>query len=368
MDIIGIIAEYNPFHNGHIYHIKKIKEMYPNSLIILALNGYFLERGEISIMTKEEKTKIALDNGINLVAEIPFIYGSNSADTFAECSIEILHNLGVQKIIFGSESNDINILTKIAQSQLEDSFSETVKKELKKGTNYPTALSLALNINISTPNDLLGISYIKAILKNNYNIIPITIKRTNDYHDKTSNNPIISASNIREKLKNNQNITNYTPVKNLVAINEDLLFNLLKTKILTDKDLSKYLTVDEGIEYKLKKEILNVKNTEELIKKIKSKRYTYNRIRRMLIHILIGLTKEDKQNYTLDHIKILGFDNFGKDYLKTIKSDLTIQRKINDTDLAQKYELTASLIYDILTNSNTYKFEISNKPIIKTSA
>ena len=368
MDIIGIIAEYNPFHNGHIYHIKKIKEMYPNSLIILALNGYFLERGEISIMTKEEKTKIALYNGVNLVAEIPFIYGSNSADTFAECSVNILHALGVQKIIFGSESNDISLLTKIAQSQLEENFNEILRSELKKGSNYPTALSLALNTNISTPNDLLGISYIKTILKNNYNIIPITIKRTNDYHDKSSNDPIISASNIREKIKNNEDISNYTPVKNLITLNEELLFNLLKTKILTDKDLSKYLTVDEGIEYKLKKEIINVKSIEELIKKIKSKRYTYNRIRRMLIHILIGLTKEDKQNYTLEHIKILGFDSLGKDYLKIIKSDLTIQRKISDTDLAQKYELTASLIYDILTNSNTYKFEISNKPIIKTSA
>lgn len=368
MDIIGIIAEYNPFHNGHIYHINKIKEMYPNSLIILALNGYFLERGEISIMTKEDKTKIALDNGINLIAEIPFIYGSNSADTFAECAVQILNNLGVTKIIFGSESNDITLLTKIAKTQLEENFNETIKKELKKGTNYPTALSLALNTNINTPNDLLGISYIKAILKNNYKITPITIKRTNDFHDKTSNEPIISASNIREKIKNNEDISNYTPVKNLVTVNEDLLFNLLKTKILTEKDLSKYLTVDEGIEYKLRKEIINVKNTEELIKKIKSKRYTYNRIRRMLIHILIGLTKEDKQNYNLNHIKILGFDKIGKTYLKTIKSDLTIQRKISEKDLAQKYELTASLIYDILTNSNTYQFETSNKPIIKTSA
>lgn len=367
MDIIGIIAEYNPFHNGHIYHINKIKEMYPNSPIILALNGYFLERGEISIMTKEDKTKIALDNGINLVAEIPFIFGSNSADTFAECAVQILNNLGATKIIFGSESNDITLLTTIAKTQLEENFNETIKKELKKGTNYPTALSLALNTNINTPNDLLGISYIKAILKKGYNITPITIKRTNDFHDKTSNEPIISASNIREKIKNNEDISNYTPVKNLVTVNEELLFNLLKTKILTEKDLSKYLTVDEGIEYKLRKEIINVKNTEELIKKIKSKRYTYNRIRRMLIHILIGLTKEDKQTYNLNHIKILGFDKIGKAYLKTIKSDLIIQRKISEKDLAQKYELTASLIYDILTNSNTYQFETSNKPIIKTS-
>lgn len=368
MDIIGVITEYNPFHNGHIYHINKIKELYPNSIIILALNGYFLERGEISIMTKEEKTKMALDYGINLVVEIPFIYGSNSADTFAECGVKILDSLGVNKIVFGSESNDVSLLTEIAKNQLNDNFNKLLKTELKSGTNYPTALSKALNTSVSSPNDLLGISYIKAIIKNNFNITAVTIKRTNDFHDKVSVETIVSASNIREKIKNNEDISKYTPVSNFVRINEDLLFNLLKVKILTDKDLSKYLTVDEGIEYKLKKEIINAVDIDDLVLKVKSKRYTYNRIRRMLIHILIGLTKKDKQNYTLNHIKILGFDKTGKDYLKTVKSDLIIQRKISDTDIAQKYELTASLIYDILTNSNTYKFETSNKPIIKTSA
>ena len=165
MDIIGVITEYNPFHNGHIYHINKIKELYPNSIIILALNGYFLERGEISIMTKEEKTKMALDYGINLVVEIPFIYGSNSADTFAECGVRILDSLGVNKIVFGSESNDVSLLTEIAKNQLNDNFNKLLKTELKSGTNYPTALSKALNTSVSSPNDLLGISYIKAIIK-----------------------------------------------------------------------------------------------------------------------------------------------------------------------------------------------------------
>ncbi len=364
MEIIGIIAEYNPFHNGHIYHINKIKEMYPNSLIILALNGYFLERGEVSILSKEEKTKISLENNVDIVTEIPFVFGSQSADTFADISCQILNTLGCTKLIFGSETNDINLLTKIAKKELENDFNDKVKKEINKGVNYPTALNKSIGIDINTPNDLLGISYIKTILKNNLNIEPITIQRTNDYHDKKSNDTIISASNIREKIKNKEDISKYTPYQDLILnYNEDDLFKLLKYKILTDHNLNSYLTVDEGIEYKLIKEINNVNSLDELINKIKSKRYTYNRLRRMLIHILIGLTKIDRNNLKLEYIKVLGFNQKGQDYLKTIKKDIPIQRKISDKYLAQKYELTSSCIYDLLSGSNSYEFEKSNKPI-----
>ena len=366
MDIIGIICEYNPFHNGHIYHLNKIKEMYPNSLIILILNGYFLERGEISILTKEDKVKIALQNNIDLVIELPFVFGCQSADTFADISIKMLNELNTQKLIFGSECNDINFLTKVAQKQLEDDFNQSVKNNLKKGMNYPTALNKSLNINLNSPNDLLAISYIKSIIKNNFNIEPISIQRTNNYHDTSSNDSIISASNIRNKLKHNLDISNYTPYSHLIKnVNKELLFNILKYKIISEPNLSKYLTVDEGIEYKLLKEINNVESIDELILKIKSKRYTYNRLQRMLIHILIGLTKEDIQNLKLEYIKVLGFNYKGQEYLKSINSNLLIQRKISDEYLAQKYELISSSIYDLLTNEKTLEFELSNKPIIK---
>ena len=202
MDIIGIIAEYNPFHNGHIYHINKIKEKYPDAILILVLNGYFLERGEISILTKEEKTRIALEYGVNIVLELPFLMGSQSADIFADASIKILNNYHVNKIIFGSECNDVNMLTNIAKAQFKDDFDELVKNYMDEGCNYPTALARACKVNFDfNPNDLLGISYIKAIINNNFNIDADVIKRTNSYHDKTSNEEIVSASNIREKIK-----------------------------------------------------------------------------------------------------------------------------------------------------------------------
>ncbi len=364
METIGIICEYNPFHNGHAYHINKIKEMYPDSLIVLVLNGYFLERGEISIISKEDKTKIALENNVDLVVELPFVFGSESADTFAEASTIILNYLNVNKLIFGSECNDIKLLRSIAEKQLDGSFSEKIKEALKEGVNYPTALNKSIGVSINTPNDLLAVSYIKSIIKNKLKIEAISIQRTSDYHDTTSNNEIISATNIRTKIKEGTDISNYTNYASYFKeINEDLLFKLIKTKIITDKDLNKYLTVDEGIENKLIKEINKSKDYEDFIFKIKSKRYTYNRIKRMLIHILIGLTKEDRKNMFVKYIKVLGFNSKGQKYLKSLNPSLPITSKISTDYKEEQYELIASQIYDLLTNSNTFKFEISNKPI-----
>lgn len=371
MNIIGIIAEYNPFHNGHIYHIEKIKEKYPNSLIILVLNGYFTERGIISILSKEDKTKIALDNNIDIVLELPFIYGTQSSDIFGYYSIKLLNELKVDHIIFGSESNNIDLLNKVVDIQLNDpEYESNVKKYLSDGNNYPTAMKKALNINedISNPNDLLGISYIKAIRKINPNIIPETIKRTNDYHDILSNDEIISATNIREKLKYGEALNKYLPENTIPLLNNitnDSLFNLLKFKILTDNDLSIYLDVDEGIEYRILK-FINFSNTfDELINNIKTKRYTYNKINRMLIHILIGLTKEDNKNSKLDYLKILGFNKIGQQYLNKIRKEISLPTTPNKESIIYKYELKSAYLYEQATHKSLNNFDNKNIPIQK---
>ena len=371
MKVIGLIAEYNPFHNGHLYHINKIKENYPDSILVLVLNGYFMQRGESSILTKEEKTKISLHYGINIVLELPFVYGVQSADNFAQASIELLNNLKVERIIFGSETDDIKVLEQVAKTQLNNKeYDLRVKEYLKKGINYPTAVSLAINTkdNISRPNDLLGISYIKAILKNRYKIKYETIKRTNDYHDINSKGKTISASNIRNKLNKNKSIKKYVPsysYKFIKNINTNY-FNYLKYKIITEPKLENYLDVDEGIENRLKNKILTSNSLDEFITKVKTKRYTYNKINRMFIHILIGLTKKDNNKMKLDYIKILGFDSIGQEYLNKIKKNIKLPLYNNKLNSKIKdYELKASLIYDLINNNNTYKFEIKNKPVTK---
>ncbi len=369
MEIIGVIAEYNPFHNGHLYQLNKIKEMYPDSIIILVLNGYFLERGIISLETKEEKTRLALKYGVNLVIELPFIFGSNSADIFAEASLELLNALKISKLIFGSESNDINTLKSSASKQLKDDFDDKVKRYMDLGVNYPTALNKATGIDINKPNDLLGVSYIKTILKHDYKIEVETIKRTNDFHDLESNERIISASNIREKLKNNTDVKKYIPEGNLVSVNEDLFFNLLKYKIITSVNLDEYLSVDEGLDSRLKKVISKSSNLDELIQNVKTKRYTYNRIMRMFIHILIGVKKRDKESILKnEYIRILGLDPSGQKYINSIKKELSLPLVSKFTNVSSKikdYELKASEIYKILTNTDVMQFEYQNKPIIK---
>ena len=366
---IGLIAEYNPFHNGHLYQLKKIKELFPDSLIILILNGYFTQRGTISIQTKEAKTKIALENNIDLVIELPFIYGTQSSDNFALYIIKLLEKLHTDYLVFGSESNNLELLKKVANIQLNDTnYPLRVKSYLENGINYPTALAKALNIieDINKPNDLLGISYIKAINKLNSKIEPITIKRTSDYHDTYSTSSIISASNIRQKLINKEDISPYLPscsLTNIIEFDEDKLLTLLKFKILTDKDLSAYLDVDEGIEFRLLKVVNQTKTLDELIQNVKTKRYTYNKISRMLTHILIGLTKKDAHQATMDYLKILGFSKEGQSYLKKIRKDLDLPTTPIKDSLIYKYELLSSSIFEQITKISTYSFDFQNKPI-----
>lgn len=366
---IGLIAEYNPFHNGHLYQLKKIKELFPDSLIILILNGYFTQRGTISIQTKEAKTKIALENNIDLVIELPFIYGTQSSDNFALYSIKLLEKLHTDYLVFGSESNNLELLKKVANIQLNDTnYPLRVKSYLENGINYPTALAKALNIieDINKPNDLLGISYIKAINKLNSKIEPITIKRTSDYHDTYSTSSIISASNIRQKLINKEDISPYLPscsLTNIIEFDEDKLLTLLKFKILTDKDLGAYLDVDEGIEFRLLKVVNQTKTLDELIQNVKTKRYTYNKISRMLTHILIGLTKKDAHQATMDYLKILGFSKEGQSYLKKIRKDLDLPTTPIKDSLIYKYELLSSSIFEQITKISTYSFDFQNKPI-----
>lgn len=330
---IGIICEYSPFHNGHLYHIEKIKEMYPDSTIVLVMSSNFLERGDVSILNKWDKTEISLKYGVDIVIELPFVFSSQSADIFSRGAIEILKNIGVEKLVFGSELNDIEKLKECAKIQTTKSFDKEVKKYLNDGINYPTALSKVLDeklgFSIKSPNDLLGVSYIKEIIKQKANIEPICIKRTNDFHNKKLSSSITSATSIREALKNKKNIKKYVPTLTYKKLkgnihNIDDYFEYLKYKIISDNDLSKYQTVDEGIESRIKKYINTSNSFDELIENIKTKRYTYNKISRMLIHILCSFTKEEAKDLKSEYIRILGFNEKGKKYLNSIKKKTSI--------------------------------------------
>lgn len=376
MKIIGLIAEYNPFHLGHQYQIKKIKEMFPNSIIIAIISTHFTQRGDISIINKWDKTKICLEEGIDLVIELPTLYATQSADIFAYGALSILNKFKIDTLVFGSESNDINNLVKLANIQIKNNnYNLLVKQYLDTGINYPTAMSKALkditNITIDKPNDLLALSYIKQIIQNNYQITPISIKRTNNYHDKKIKNNIINATLIRELLLKNEDISSYIPKTTNKYLYKNLSLNnaypfLIYNIICNQNNLSNYLDIDEGIEGRIIKNINKSNIWNELVMNIKTKRYTYNKINRMLIHILLNIKKEN--NIKDIYLRVLGFNQHGRNYLNQIKKDLDMElitsykpNKSRVLDL--EYECTK--IYSLIINdSSLIEKEYKNKPII----
>lgn len=376
MNVIGIIAEYNPFHLGHLYQINKIKEMYKDSIIIAIVSSSFTQRGDVSILNKWDKARIALDNGIDLVIELPYFYAGQSSDIFAKGAVTILNYLGIDTLVFGMESDDINNLKLMADIQLNDkNYNNIVKEYLSNGYNYPTALSKAikdiLNLDIYLPNDLLALSYIKQVKLINNNINVIGIKRTNDYHSKEITSNIVNASLIREQFKNNLDISNYIPnydTNKLYNVSVNDFYPLLKYQILNNiNNLDKFLTVDEGIDNRIKKYIKNSNNWDELVNNIKTKRYTYNKINRMLMHILFNLTKEESKNIVIDYVRVLGFNSKGRSYLNKIKKNKDINIVTNYKDGISKLfdlENRVNNIYAIIVDNKLIYEEYSHNPII----
>lgn len=376
MNVIGIIAEYNPFHLGHLYQINKIKEMYKDSIIIAIVSSSFTQRGDVSILNKWDKARIALDNGIDLVIELPYFYAGQSSDIFAKGAVTILNYLGIDTLVFGMESDDINNLKLMADIQLNDkNYNNIVKEYLSNGYNYPTALSKAikdiLNLDIYLPNDLLALSYIKQVKLINNNINVIGIKRTNDYHSKEITSNIVNASLIREQFKNNLDISNYIPsydTNKLYNVSVNDFYPLLKYQILNNiNNLDKFLTVDEGIDNRIKKYIKNSNNWNELVNNIKTKRYTYNKINRMLMHILFNLTKDESKNIVIDYVRVLGFNSKGRSYLNKIKKNKEINIVTNYKDGISKLfdlENRVNNIYAIIVDNKLIYEEYSHNPII----
>ena len=368
---VGVIAEYNPFHNGHIYHLNKVKEMFPEASLILVLAGNFTQRGDVSVINKWDKTKIALDYGFDLVIELPFNIATSSASLYAKGAIDILNKLNCDYLVFGSETNDVSLFKNLVNiTKDNEKYEKKVKYYLDKGYNYPKACSLALydisKVIIDKPNDVLALEYVRSIINTNSKIKPVSIKRTNNYHEEEIKENITSATSIRKNLENKEIIKNAIPNESLKLINNISLndyFNYIKYEIISNDKLDEILDVDEGIENKLKKEIHNSKTVEELILNVKSKRYSYNRIKRMLLHILTN-TKKDYDT-KINYLRILGFNKKGTKILKEAKKyiDVPIITKYKkEYDVLFKDDVKASMLYSLITN---YDYKMDFKTSIK---
>ena len=316
MNISGIIVEYNPFHNGHIYHINKTKELTNPDLLIAITSGNFSQRGEISIINKFEKTKAALEHGIDLVVELPYIYTLQNASVFGYRSIEILNKLYINNLVFGSETNNLEELKDFASYNIQIDY---LKEIMDQGNSFPKAYGLlAGNL---YPNDILGISYLRAI--ENTDIKPYLIQRTNSYHGEELSS-IASANAIRLAIKENRDYSLATPIEIKEPLFNDDLYPYLQRLLLTmdPKQLSNIFLVSEGIENLLISNAYKYDNYNEFVNACVSRRYTKARIQRILMNIINQISKKEVENLEpLNYIRVLGFNNKGRQYLKTLRKD-----------------------------------------------
>ena len=336
MKACGIIIEYNPLHNGHIYHLTKSKELTKSDIVIGVMSPNFVQRGEPAIVSKKERVEAALNAGVNIVVELPTLYTVENANIFAKYALQILNSLKIESICFGSESGDTKeFLDKYAKSSLLTPHLDFLVSDLMdQGYAYPKAMAMALKqmdeIRLESPNDILGLAYYKEITNNNYPIKIHTIKRENNYNDESLNYKNVSAKAIREALKKNIDIEKYTPMKlNNSLFYLDDYFDLLKYKILTTgtEELNKIHLVEEGIENLFKKKIVEAHTMNEFINLCVSKRYTFARIKRTIVHILLNTKKDFAKeilNQDISYVRLLGIDNKGSQYLKEKRKEIEI--------------------------------------------
>ena len=341
--VIGIIAEYNPFHNGHLYHFKESLKVTDSSYSIAIISGNFTQRGSTSLVDKWAKTEMAIKNGIDLVIELPLLYSISSAENFAEGAIKILDSLKiVDYLSFGSESGNLSTLNMIVDvlNKEPKAYKNILSHELSKGLSFPRARENALlmylndirrfsNV-LSSPNNILGIEYLKALKKLKSPITPITIERYNaGYHDTTYNGNVASATAIRNIVKNNgwdilrkvvpentfsillENIKVGHIVPDLSVFEKQIIYNLRKMSI---QEIAELPDVSEGLENAIKNTANSCNSVVEFLNIIKSKRYTNTRIQRILLYALLGITKKDMtlSKKSTPHIRILGFNDKGK--------------------------------------------------------
>ncbi|MDE5600539.1 MAG: nucleotidyltransferase family protein, partial [Oscillospiraceae bacterium] len=308
MKICGIIAEYNPLHNGHLYHINKVKKI--SDAIIVIMSGHLMQRGDLAIYDKWSRAKAALICGADIVIELPTTFSCSCAERFSYGAVKLLNDLNcVNMISFGSESGNINELIKVAKLCKEIDGTEHMKYYLKQGYSYPKARQLAIGQKSSVlnfPNNTLGVEYIKACLKIKSSISFHTIKRLGAQHNSDIPDKTASASFLR---KNPQKLCDYVPnqvlnlYKDSSQFPENLLFYKLRNKSLSE--FSNLPDVTEGLENRLFKASKNSKNLDEFFKLAKTKRYTYSRLRRIAFYSLMDIYKQDLPK-SPEYARVLG--------------------------------------------------------------
>ena len=348
MRVYGFIAEFNPFHNGHKLFIDKIKQKYHPDVLIAVMSGNFVQRGDFAVLDKWQRAKIAIENGVDLVIELPFAYAVQPAQYFASGAIKLLNTLSVDKIVFGSES-DLDFQALANKSlQLDGKFQQDYSQS--SATNLTDFYRYNGLVVTHDPNQLLGLNYARSIVENHYDIgIETIIRKRDDY----------SATSIRQLFSEQKDFSDLVPSETWSAFQKersvswDDFFNYLKFQILShsETELRQDYQMVEGLEYKLKKELDSSQNFTEFIERVKSKRYTMARLRRLMIYTLLNVKESEIKNvYQNPYLRVLGFDQVGQKYLNFLKqNDQTFITRVGKKEkTALELELRADSIRQLV--------------------
>ena len=381
--ILGIISEYNPFHNGHLYQLQKSKKLVNPDYSVCIMSGNFSQRGVPSLVDKWSKAEMAIKAGFDMVIELPTVYSISSAENFAEGAIKILSSFPDVTLSFGSEIGKMAVLDQFADIFYREpkEYLLILKHELEKGLSYPKARENAIlfylhdvkkysNI-LSSPNNVLAIEYLKAIKKLKSRIFPITVKRIGtDYNSLDVNGNIASATAIRKLLYNKKSIKKYVPAYTYEIVKSNLkegkvLYTLksyekeiiFKLRTMSLSEIANLQDVSEGLENSIKKAANSCNNIEDLVNAIKSKRYTLSRIQRILLYALLNITKTDiSDSYKVKpYIRVLGISEKGKYLLSEMNS-----KKF-------KYPVITSIKKFLLENNNKTLENMLYKDILSTN-
>lgn len=373
--ISAIISEYNPFHLGHQYHIKKTRELTSSKYVISLMSGSFVQRGEPAVFDKYTRAKMALLNGADLVIELPTIYATQSASNFAQGAVNLLNSLNcVDYLSFGSECGDIDELTKNANmiANLTDDDNLAIKEYLKDGLSYPIALSKIIsdsnNINVlNNSNNILAIEYIKSLKITKSLIKPVTIKREGASYNETSlySGSYASATAIREAILRKEDFSSFIPdnivslFTNPVSLDNfsDTLFYKLNS--MKETGFTMYEDVNEEISNRIIKNLNNFKDISSFIETIKSKNYTYTRISRCLLHILLDIKNNDSKILP-SYARILGFKKDAKELLGILKenSSIPLVSKLADAsiDPSLMKDIDSTNLYSYISKTHTNEY------------
>ncbi|WP_280769097.1 nucleotidyltransferase [Salipaludibacillus daqingensis] len=400
MKVLGLIVEYNPFHHGHLYHLQQSVKKTGADVVVAVMSGSFLQRGEPALVNKWSRTKMALQGGVDVVVELPYIHATQKAEIFADGAVALLQALSVTDLCFGSENGEIEPFKKSVQwlSDHQELVNERIKIELEKGKSYPRAFSdayLSINetdelLDLSQPNNILGFHYVQSVIKRHSSMRLHTITRTGShYHDQQmTDNHIASATAIRNNLLTGttplstiqpfvpeytfKELENYLATKGSFHNWEDY-FIFLRYKLISEsaENLKLIYECEEGLEHRLKREIIKANSFEDFIQKLKTKRYTRTRLQRLLVHLYLNTSKEFMEDslrpQNPPYIRILGMSQNGRKYLSQTKKERStplFSKASESNDPIFQKDVVASRLHGVIHPNSSFMDEFQEIPIM----